>query len=204
MFGWGGAFYRRATRAIAPYPGKTIMRLRLAIFVAVASTLAAPCSHAGSGPDFTRLWPTESPARVHANAEPFDPQRLNAIDVDKPPRDPWRNGDPALVPREQRRNSLPKRFVINEEPGKRWTSPLSRELSKLTRDRPDRPAPPLMASAPHGTGAATRWITGAALLILNATGKITGYGRDTTADIGKPPLGINDDPHAIAVRGRIR
>ncbi|HEY4093162.1 MAG TPA: hypothetical protein VGN46_16740 [Luteibacter sp.] len=70
--------------------------------------------------------------------------------------------------------------------------------------RPEHVRSPLMTIPPRHATPATQLITNAALLILSAIGKVRGYGRDTMADIGKPPLGIRPDSYVPAVQGSIK
>lgn len=89
-----------------------------------------------------------------------------------------------------------------------WTSPLASQPTEADRQshpsiRPNVGFRPSITT-PRRANPTARYITQAVLLGLGATGKITGAGRDTTADIGKPPLGINNDPYEPTVHGGIR
>jgi hypothetical protein len=83
-----------------------------------------------------------------------------------------------------------------------WTPPLARDLPDAYRasDRGPQSTPP----GPRQPSTAARWITETALLVLSGTGKISGTGRDTTGDIGKPPLGIRDASQGHGVQGAIK
>lgn len=88
-----------------------------------------------------------------------------------------------------------------------WVSPLASQPSDAYRKgqpigRPDLGFAP--ESATTTISPAARRITQAALLLLAYTGKITGAGHDTTADIGKPLLGSDKDPFASAIQGNIK
>lgn len=83
-----------------------------------------------------------------------------------------------------------------------WDPPLSHELSKVAQV--NRPKPQIMAPVPESARPCARWITDLAALALRATGKVTGAGRDTTADIGKSPLGIHIDQYQPVIRGAIK
>ncbi|WP_413625478.1 hypothetical protein [Luteibacter sp. Lutesp34] len=87
-------------------------------------------------------------------------------------------------------------------PGSTWESPLARDLSTAHRGRQS--AAPQAAAEPRQAGTAARILTEVALFGLGATGKISGTGRDTTGDIGKPPLGIRDSRSRPGVQGAIK
>jgi len=60
--------------------------------------------------------------------------------------------------------------------------------------------------APRRYSAATEWVTRAAVLALEATGHVTGTGRDDTGEIGKVPQRAPSpsDPPFAGLSGRIR
>lgn len=87
-------------------------------------------------------------------------------------------------------------------PSRTWESPLARDLSTAHRRRQS--GAPQAAAEPRQAGTAARVLTEVALFGLGATGKISGTGRDSTGDIGKPPLGIRDSRSRPGVQGAIK
>ena len=98
--------------------------------------------------------------------------------------------------------------VALDRPGSRTPWPLRSQFfsgADLPRTyRSGQPSPPSITFTSGRTDRSVQVATNALLLLLSATGKVTGYGRDTTGDIGKPPLGIRPDPYTPPVRGSIR
>lgn len=89
-----------------------------------------------------------------------------------------------------------------------WASPLALQpMGAYRQNRPvTRPKLGLQpASLPSRRASPGAYrITEAAVAILSVTGRVRRDGRDTTADIGKPLLGINNAPYTTAVQGGIR
>lgn len=98
--------------------------------------------------------------------------------------------------------SLDATGTTGEDSHPGWESPLARDVSKVDRERHVTTSP----VAPHARqpGRLSQTLTNVAIFALSATGKVSGIGRDTTGDIGKPLLGTRQDRARSGVQGAIK
>ena len=199
------------------------MKRVLLVLAAMCGVIAIEARHATAhGAAAAAISPPQDTNAPRCAAPPYGPpgtgcefRDLTAMDATMP-RDPWRNGDPLLVPR-RLRPAVPANaaFVVpgtipppstamtpRIPPRGTWESPLAHDLSIAHRGRRSvaRPIP----AEPRQAGKAARALTEVALFGLSFAGKISGTGRDTTGDIGKPPLGIRDSRSQPGIQGAIK
>lgn len=101
-------------------------------------------------------------------------------------------------------NSLDAAGMPNENSLPTWESPLVHDVSKVDRERHATASPSPVAPKAQQPGRLAQTLTNVAIFALSATGKVSGTGRDTTGDIGKPPLGMHDDPFSRGIQGSIK
>lgn len=100
--------------------------------------------------------------------------------------------------------SLDATGTTSEDSHPRWESPLARDVSKVDRERHVTTSPSPIAPSAQQPGRLAQTLTNVTIFALGATGKVSGVGRDTTGDIGKPPLGMHDDPFSRGIQGSIK
>ncbi|NII56396.1 hypothetical protein [Luteibacter sp. SG786] len=100
--------------------------------------------------------------------------------------------------------SLDATGTTSEDSHPRWESPLARDVSKVNRERHVTTSPSPIAPNAQQPGRLAQTLTNVAIFALGATGKVSGVGRDTTGDIGKPLLGAREDRVRPGVQGAIK
>lgn len=100
--------------------------------------------------------------------------------------------------------SLDASGTTSEDSHLRWESPLARDVSKVDRERHATPSPSPITLRPQAPGRLSQTLTNVAVLALTATGRVSGVGRDTTGDIGKPLLGSQAGRSQSGVQGAIK
>lgn len=100
--------------------------------------------------------------------------------------------------------SLDATGTTGEDSHPGWESPLARDVSKVDRERHVITSPSPIAPSAQQPGRLAQTLTNVAIFALSATGKVSGVGRDTTGDIGKPPLGMHNDPLSSGIQGSIK
>jgi|GEM_PF-4274655 len=98
--------------------------------------------------------------------------------------------------------SLDAASTTSDDSHPKWESPLARDISTVDHQRHATASP--IAPPARQPSRLAQTLTHVAVFALGATGNVSSAGRDTAGDIGKPPLGIHDDPFSSGIQGAIK